>query len=236
MHRPTTQSAAGSGALDPDRLAVERYRYLLRTAPPEELERAHEEAFASLTPEQRRMALETLQREVEPAESRGATDDPADLARLATRTELRRPGTIERAFGGAAGAGGGGFAFGGFLPTLAGAFMGTAIASMLFGSLGGFGAADAAAFEGDGSDAGGGNGSGDAGAVGEGSADAGAGGGDPGGRGFGGEWGDGGNAGDLGGDGGELGDAGGYGDLGDGGGFGDLGGFGDFGGGDFGGF
>lgn len=189
---------------DPDQVAVERYRYLLRTAPPEDLERAHEEAFASLTPEQRRMVLDTLRHEVEPAESRGVTDDPRDLARLATRTELRRPGTMERAFGGG---GQGGVAFGGFLPTLAGAFMGTAIASMLFGAMGGLGAADAAGFEG-----------GDAG-TGEGS-EAGADVGDAGGRSFGGEWGSEGAA-----DGGDLG-----GDA------GDLGGFGDFGGGDFGGF
>jgi hypothetical protein len=198
---------------DPDEVAVERYRYLLRTAPPEELERAHEEAFASLTPDQRRMVLETLRNEVEPAESRGITDDPRDLARLATRTELRRPGTMERAFGGGGrGASGqGGVAFGGFLPTLAGAFMGTAIASMLFGGMGGFGGADAAGFEG--GDGGTGEGS-------EAGVDAG---GDAGGRSFGGEWGSDGAA-----DGGLGGDAGGD--------AGDLGGFGDFGGGDFGGF
>jgi hypothetical protein len=223
MHRPYTQPGM-TAALDQDRLAVERYRYLLRTAPPDQLERAHEEAFASLTPEQRRMVLETLQREVEPAESRGVTDDPADLARLATRTELRRPGTMERAFGGGVPSGpsgaGGGAAFGGFLPTLAGAFMGTAIASMLFGGLGGFGPSDAAGFEGGAMDAGS---DADTGAVADGGI-----GDDAGGRSFGGEWGDGGDPGDLGGDPGDLG--------GDAGGFGDLGGFGDFGGGDFGGF
>jgi hypothetical protein len=226
MHRPYTQPGAQSGALDADQMAVERYRYLLRTAPPDELEQAHAEAFASLTPDQRRMVLDTLRREVEPAESRGVTDDPNDLARLATRTELRRPGTIERAFGGGGtggagmgGAGtGGGIAFGGFLPTLAGAFLGTAIANSLFGGLGGFGPGDAAGFEGNsGSDAGG-----DAGLGADGTDD-------QGGRSYGGEWGDGGDGGDLGGD---AGDAGGFGDLG---GFGDFGG-GDFGGGDFGGF
>jgi hypothetical protein len=217
MQRPY----APAGAIDPDQLAVERYRYLLRTAPPDQLEQAHEEAFTRLTPEQRRMVLDALRQEVEPAESCGVTEDPRDLARLATRAEVRKPGTIERAFGGGAGTGiggTGGFMFGGFLPTLAGAFMGTAIASMLFSSLGGdgaFGAGDAAASEGDAGDAGsdGGDSTADAG--------------DPGGRSFGGEWGDGGDGGDLGGDAGDLGDAGG---------FGDVGGFGDFGGGDFGGF
>ena len=41
---------------DADAVAVERYRYLLRTAPPEDLERAHVEAFERLTPEQRAQA------------------------------------------------------------------------------------------------------------------------------------------------------------------------------------
>ena len=229
MNRPYTQSGAGPGPHDPDQLAVERYRYLLRTAPPEQLEQAHEEAFASLTPDQRRMVLDALRREVEPAESRGVTEDPRELARLATRAEVRHPGTIERAFGAQSGSRGGsgtgtggtgGLVFGGFLPTLAGAFMGTAIASVLFGSLGGFGAfgpGEAAAFEG---------GAGDPGS------DPGAGAGDAGGRSAGGEWGNGGDGGDVGGDTGDLGDAGGFGDVG---GFGDFGG-GDFGGGDFGGF
>lgn len=206
---------------DPDQLAIERYRYLLRTAPPDQLERAHEEAFASLTPAQRQMVLEALSNEVEPAETRGMTDDPRDLARLATRTELRQPGTIERVFGGTGSMGGrmgGSPAFGGFLPTLAGAFMGTAIASMLFGGLGwgGVGGADAAALDG--------------GAEGEGIASGGAGeagefGGEEGGRSSGGEWGS-----ESGAPGIDPGDAG------VDSGFGDAGGFGDLGGGDFGGF
>src|SRR5690349_9236566 len=36
-----------------DEQALERYRYLLRTAPPEQIEQAHAEAFAQLTPDQR---------------------------------------------------------------------------------------------------------------------------------------------------------------------------------------
>ena len=179
----------------------------------------HQAAGGAPTPEQRRQVLQTLRQEVEPAESRGMTDDPRDLARLATRTELRRPGTIERVFGaqgpasstGDRGAAGTGVAFGGFLPTLAGAFMGTALASMMLGGLGGFGPGDATAFEG--------------GAGEPGEAAPGDGGGDEGGRTFGGEWGSdadaGAGAGDLGGEAADLGD------------IGDLGGFG---GGDFGGF
>ena len=40
--------------LSEDELAIERYRYLLRTAPPESIEAVHAEAFAKLSPEQRR--------------------------------------------------------------------------------------------------------------------------------------------------------------------------------------
>ena len=43
-----------------DEQAIERYRYLLRTAPPDQIEQAHAEAFAQLTPEQRRQVLEQL--------------------------------------------------------------------------------------------------------------------------------------------------------------------------------
>ncbi len=108
-----------------DEQALARYRYLLRTAPPEEVEQAHEEAFAQLTPEQRRQALTALAEHMPPNELRG--DDPASLARAATRAEMRQPGTIERAWGGQAA---GGFGLGSFfLSTLAASFIGTAIAS-----------------------------------------------------------------------------------------------------------
>jgi hypothetical protein len=109
-----------------DRQALERYRYLLRTAPPDEIERAHEEAFAQLTPEQRAAVLRQLADHVSPSEIGG--DDPKSLARTATRAEMRQPGTIERAFGGAGAPGLGSI----FLSTLAGAFVGTAIGSAIF--------------------------------------------------------------------------------------------------------
>ncbi|WP_431836357.1 hypothetical protein [Cellulomonas sp. Y8] len=189
---------------DPDQAAIERYRYLLRTAPPDAIEQAHAEAFAQLTPEQRRQVLDGLAAEVPPAE-RATDDDPRSLARMATRAELRQPGTLERSFGRAGGVGagvGGGMGMGGMiagslLASVAGAFVGTAIADSLF-DLSDQG--DAAADEGGdpGSDAGA-DGYGDGGDV---SAD-------------GGGWGGGG---------------GGWGDVGGG----DFGG-GDFGGGDFGG-
>jgi hypothetical protein len=110
-----------------DEQALARYRYMLATAPPEDIERAHEEAFARLTPDQRRQALEALSRVVPPGEVRG--DDPAALARTATRAELRQPGSIERAWGpGGYAPGLGSF----FLTTLAASFIGTAIAQSFF--------------------------------------------------------------------------------------------------------
>lgn len=111
-----------------DRQAIERYRYLLRTAPPDDIERAHAEAFTQLTPEQRRMVLRQLREQLPPGE-RASSDDPADLARMATRAELRQPGTLERTFGSMqAGPGLGGI----LLSTIAGAFVGTAIADAIF--------------------------------------------------------------------------------------------------------
>ncbi len=133
--------AAGRGpggpaaAKDPDQAAIERYRYMLRTAPPETVEQAHAEAFAKLTPDQRRKVLADLSNEVPPSE-RATSDDPRSLARMATRAEMRQPGTMERALGGGRGGMGGmgmgGMIAGSLLASVAGAFIGTAIADAFF--------------------------------------------------------------------------------------------------------
>src|SRR5215204_6114044 len=86
-----------------DEQAVARYRYMLQTAPPETIEQAHAEAFARLTPEQRRLVLQELDSTLTPAErAAGAPydEDPRSLARLATRAEMRQPGTLERTWSG----------------------------------------------------------------------------------------------------------------------------------------
>ena len=122
----------GAAGKDPDEAAVERYRYMLRTAPPETIEQAHEEAFARLTPEQRRKVLADVSSELPPAE-RATSDDPRSLARMATRAEMRNPGTMERALGGRGGGMGmGGMIAGSLLAGVAGAFIGTAIADAFF--------------------------------------------------------------------------------------------------------
>ncbi len=85
-----------------DEQAIARYRYMLKTAPPEAIEQAHTEAFARLTPEQRRMVLEQLRAatpETERTDSTPVLADPKELARYATRAEIRQPGTLERTFG-----------------------------------------------------------------------------------------------------------------------------------------
>ena len=116
-----------------DEQAIERYRYMLRTAPPETIEQAHAEAFAQLNERQRRTVLEQL-REATPERERAAArgDDPETLARLATRAEVRRPGTLERVFGGAGGPGFGGILAGSFLSSLAGTVIGSMIAREFF--------------------------------------------------------------------------------------------------------
>lgn len=119
-----------------DERAVERYRYLLRTAPPDQVEQAHAEAFATLTPEQRTQVRSELGTAV-PEGERPATDSPTDLARSATRAEAREPGTLERTFGrrDGQGFGGVGSAFGGsLLGSVAGMVIGTAVAQSLFGA------------------------------------------------------------------------------------------------------
>jgi hypothetical protein len=115
---------------DPDAAALERYRYLLRTAPPDRIEEAHAEAFAQLTPEQRRQVLEQLVQSV-PPEERPRDDSPAALARAATRAEMRQPGTLERSLG-SRGPGMGGILAGSLVASVAGAFVGTAIAQQMF--------------------------------------------------------------------------------------------------------
>jgi len=125
------------GASD-DAQAVERYRYMVQTAPPETLEQAHAEAFAKLTPEQRRQLHSELA-QAAPAQERAAieatsSEDPRALARVATRAEIRQPGMMERTLGGA------GMGFGGGLfSSFAAGFVGSMVAQSFFSAMGGFG-------------------------------------------------------------------------------------------------
>jgi hypothetical protein len=142
----------------------------LRTAPPETIEEAHAEAFAKLTPEQRRMVLRELDTTLTPAERAagvGNDEDPRSLARLATRAEMRQPGTLERTWSGMpamAGVGMGGMFLNNFMGTIAGVMVGSMIADAFLGDAGydqgyadGAAAGDASAESGDFADAGAGD-------------------------------------------------------------------------------
>lgn len=78
-----------------DERAVERYRYLLRTAPPETIEQVHAEAFSRLSESQRALVYEELSKGSATGE-RPLSSEPATLARAATRKEMRDPGSLER--------------------------------------------------------------------------------------------------------------------------------------------
>ncbi len=150
--RSSTHHGRGDGEHQPadaDEQALRRYRYMLKTAPPETIEQAHEEAFAKLTPAQRAQALRELAAETPEGERSmlaGGRDDPKSLARLATRAEMRRPGTMERTFGNTGrGAGMGGImgGLGGTIfASLAAGFVGSMIAQQFLGSMDGFGEGD----------------------------------------------------------------------------------------------
>jgi hypothetical protein len=135
---PPSRPAPPQRQLSDDELAIERYRYLLRTAPPESIEAVHAEAFAKLTPEQRHQVYQSLAEQAPPGE-RIASEDPSTLARAATRAEIRQPGTMERAFAGTSAAG---------RPMQAGPSMGAMIGSSMLGTIAGvvIGSAIAQAF------------------------------------------------------------------------------------------
>jgi hypothetical protein len=119
--------------------ALERYRYLLRTAPPETLEQAHAEAFGKLSQEQRRQVLTELA-QAAPASERAVVartpfEDPQALARVATRAEIRQPGVLERSLGNG---NGGRVGLGtSLLSSLAMGFVGSMVAQSFFSALGG---------------------------------------------------------------------------------------------------
>ena len=115
-----------------DQAAVERYRYLLRTAPPERIEEVHAEAFARLTPEQRRMVFDEMSRTA-PAGEAPRSDDPRSLAQSATRSEFRQPGFMERTLGGGASGGYGQRQGPGFGSMLGSSILGT-VAGYVIGS------------------------------------------------------------------------------------------------------
>jgi hypothetical protein len=122
----------------PDEQALQRYRYMLQTAPPETIEQAHQEAFAKLTPEQRQLVLQQLTEAAPPNERAAVAATPVDdtgaLARAATRAEVRQPGTMERSLASP------GMGFGAsLLSSFAMGFVGSMVAQSFMSAIGGFG-------------------------------------------------------------------------------------------------
>ena len=151
----TVKDATPDGRSD-DEIALERYRYLLRTAPPETIEQVHEEAFARLTPDQRAQVFAQLSAEAPQGEAPRDAGAPA-LAQAATRSELRSPGTLERSLGAQNQAGGPGFGSGmgsmfagSLLGSVAGIVIGSAVAQAFIPDLGSNETAGADASGGDG--------------------------------------------------------------------------------------
>lgn len=129
----TAPGSTASGSED-DRQAVERYRYLLRTAPPETVEQVHAEAFGRLTPAQRQQVLSEMSSGLSASE-RPANADPATLARAATRAEYSQPGFMERTFGGRGFSNGPGFGSmlgASMLGTIGGYVVGSALVGAMF--------------------------------------------------------------------------------------------------------
>jgi len=132
------RNGAAAPGVDHEQQALERYRYMLRTAPPDTLEQAHAEAFAKLTSEQRRRLLTELAESAPPAEKGAIAATPIEdtqaLARVATRAEVRQPGILERTMGSGA------LGFGAnLLSSFAMGFVGSMVAQSFFSALGGFG-------------------------------------------------------------------------------------------------
>lgn len=134
----TGYGQAGFGSAGPtnqppkseDELAIERYRYLLRTAPPETIEQVHAEAFSKLTEPQRQQVLAELSAGL-PEYERPRSANPQDLARAATRAEYTNPGFMERTLGpqGRQGPGIGSMIGSSILGTVVGYVIGSAIVS-----------------------------------------------------------------------------------------------------------
>lgn len=74
MSTELTNSTTGGQGASQD--ALERYQYLLRTASPDQIEKAHEEAFAAMSEEERAEVLRALsQAGQRPADASAASLD-----------------------------------------------------------------------------------------------------------------------------------------------------------------
>lgn len=108
--------------------AVARYQYLLCTASPDQIEQAHQQAFAAMTPAERQEVLQALSKTSETPTDASA----ASLARSATRLEVAQPGSLQSVLGNAQSAVGSSTGKT-LLTSVAGGFIGSGIFSVLTG-------------------------------------------------------------------------------------------------------
>lgn len=108
-----------------DRAAIARYDYLLKTAPPEQLEQVHRDAFERLTPVQRDQVGAQLRAEL-PVGEQPMSSNPVDLARSATRGEAHNPGFLRKVFAKPSGRGAAGALAGAGIGAAAGVGLGAA--------------------------------------------------------------------------------------------------------------
>jgi hypothetical protein len=87
----------------------QRYRQTLRNAPPQVVEDAHADAFAQLSPDQRREMARRLRAQAAQLEQpyddpydydNDDDEDPRKLARMAQQAEQRNPNVLDQLFGG----------------------------------------------------------------------------------------------------------------------------------------
>jgi hypothetical protein len=76
-----------------ERAELRQYRFLLRTAAPEDLDRLHREALVVLDPAVRAIILRTAQHRLQTGRDL-TVDDTRRLARLLTVAEVRTPGVL----------------------------------------------------------------------------------------------------------------------------------------------
>lgn len=118
--------------------AIQRYRYLLQSAPPATLAQGHAEAFVRMPQAQRARILRELAA-ARPADPSGTfhplQDDPRSLAEIVTEVEREAPGTLEHALGGPAAGLGGGMLAGTLFASIAVGFIESDAARQFFDSL-----------------------------------------------------------------------------------------------------
>jgi hypothetical protein len=100
LEEDRTPATSNSAPAKPaDERAVAEYERLLRTAPPDTIEKVHVEAFAKLTPEQLDILYDRFTANASTPEERPTDARPASLAKTATQVEAKKPGTLQRVMG-----------------------------------------------------------------------------------------------------------------------------------------